>query len=162
MSVCGFSPEGKWTHFWWWNHASFIAEIFDRGEQQTGNNGFWRERETGKEKMSFFFSFSFFVLGTSDKVQGESDRRYSLYQTSKDRIFLSVTPAVKIFFFFFFAARNRRLLCSRGWEASRRKLPHFCYKVLAISQRRRFIAILHFLESLHFMNLFYLRDIMKS
>lgn len=51
MSVCDFSPEGKWTHFWPWNHANFTAEIFDWSGWQREQ---WvLEMERRKEKMTF-------------------------------------------------------------------------------------------------------------
>lgn len=48
----------------------------------------------------------FCILGNLfDYVQGKSERQYPLYQTSKDVIFLSVSPAVTIFY----TAWNRRM-----------------------------------------------------
>lgn len=100
MSVCGFSPEGKWTHFWWWNHASFIAEIFDRGEQQTGNNGFWRERETGKEKISFFFFFFFLSWGPPTKFKGRVTDGILFIKLPKIEFSYRLPQQWKSFFFF--------------------------------------------------------------
>ena len=44
------------------------------------------------------------------KAQGDNERQYTLYQTSKDTIFLPVSPAVNIFFM----ARSWRLPSSYG------------------------------------------------
>ena len=51
MSVYDFSPEGKWTHFWPWNHANFTAEIFDWSGWQREQWVLEMVRE--KEKVTF-------------------------------------------------------------------------------------------------------------
>lgn len=82
--------------------CNFIAEIFGWSGQWPGNNGYWR-RGWG-EKMSLC------LRDLSGKAQGDNERQHPLYQISKDTIFLSVSPAVRIFLM----AGSRRLPCSHG------------------------------------------------
>ena len=68
MSVCDFSREGKWTHFWPWNHANFTAEIFDWSGWQREQ---WvLEMERGKEKMTFV-SWGTFLTKLKGKVKDD-------------------------------------------------------------------------------------------